>query len=326
MKDSFFKSMKRKETEMGRLKNIWNRSLDEVGYKEKKNNAMLDDKTANAGDKNYTKYARDYSGWVGVNFQAQAWCAMFLSWLFVQEYGLDGAKKVLCGNLWASCTACRDAFHVKGRFSTRDPQAGDLVIFKDSKGGPAHIGLVTKVDNNIIHTIEGNTSPQVGVVDNGGEVCEKAYGITYTMILGFCRPDYEMFPLEVEKPKTVWNKGIPLPDNAGKQSGEWVRCSDGVRSSYKLNEQGDYPVGCWLQDKDGRWYLFDREGYMLTGWREVSGKWYYLDTEKGAMFSSTFVADQGKLYYLTSDGSMAAGKPITLNVAADGGITYRGMA
>ena len=33
-------------------------ALGEVGYLEKNSNAQLDDKTANAGNKNYTKYAR----------------------------------------------------------------------------------------------------------------------------------------------------------------------------------------------------------------------------------------------------------------------------
>ena len=31
----------------------------ELGYLEKASNAQLDSRTANAGDKNYTKYARD---------------------------------------------------------------------------------------------------------------------------------------------------------------------------------------------------------------------------------------------------------------------------
>lgn len=34
-------------------------ALNEVGYLEKKTNSQLDDKTANAGYNNYTKYARD---------------------------------------------------------------------------------------------------------------------------------------------------------------------------------------------------------------------------------------------------------------------------
>ena len=35
-------------------------AVAEIGYKEKKSNSQLDDKTANAGSGNYTKYARDF--------------------------------------------------------------------------------------------------------------------------------------------------------------------------------------------------------------------------------------------------------------------------
>lgn len=37
----------------------------ELGYLEKKSNANLDDKTANAGSSNYTKYNRDMKSWAG---------------------------------------------------------------------------------------------------------------------------------------------------------------------------------------------------------------------------------------------------------------------
>ena len=35
-------------------------AIAEIGYKEKRTNAQLDDKTANAGGGNWTKYARDF--------------------------------------------------------------------------------------------------------------------------------------------------------------------------------------------------------------------------------------------------------------------------
>ena len=38
---------------------VVNIALNEVGYLEKASNSNLDSKTANAGSKNYTKYARD---------------------------------------------------------------------------------------------------------------------------------------------------------------------------------------------------------------------------------------------------------------------------
>ncbi len=79
---------------MNRLESILGRLTREIGYLEKETNNRLDEGTANAGDNNYTKYARDYSDWMKISLQGQAWCAMFLSWIFVQEYGLDAAKKV----------------------------------------------------------------------------------------------------------------------------------------------------------------------------------------------------------------------------------------
>ena len=51
-------------------------ALTEVGYLEKASNDQLDDKTANAGNKNYTKYARDMQR--GMSRQ-QAWQLLCLS-------------------------------------------------------------------------------------------------------------------------------------------------------------------------------------------------------------------------------------------------------
>ena len=55
-------------------------ALNEVGYLEKASNAYLDDKTANAGRNNYTRYARD----IWPSLQAQPWCDIFVSWCAIQ--------------------------------------------------------------------------------------------------------------------------------------------------------------------------------------------------------------------------------------------------
>lgn len=52
------------------------------GYLEKKSNRDLDDFTANAGNKNYTCFARDYREHTGQNLQGQPWCAMYVSEIF----------------------------------------------------------------------------------------------------------------------------------------------------------------------------------------------------------------------------------------------------
>ena len=58
----------------------------EIGYKEKETNAQLDDKTANAGDNNWTKYARDLqkAGYYQAGKNGYAWCVMFVDWCFLQ--------------------------------------------------------------------------------------------------------------------------------------------------------------------------------------------------------------------------------------------------
>ena len=61
---------------------------EEIGYLEKRSNSQLDSKTANAGSGNYTKYWRD----IAPSYQAQPWCAGFVSWCFYKAFGLAAAK------------------------------------------------------------------------------------------------------------------------------------------------------------------------------------------------------------------------------------------
>ena len=103
--------------------------------------------------------------------------------------GLSAAKELLCGDLFASCTIGRDQFRKRGQFHTENPLPGDIVMFYNSKRtGLAHCGLVTSVENNSLHTAEGNTSSGKNVViDNGGAVAEKVYRLDNPRIAGYCR-------------------------------------------------------------------------------------------------------------------------------------------
>lgn len=177
-------------------------ALNEVGYLEKKDKTSLDDKTANAGDKNCTKYARDLDaiGFYNGKKQGVAWCDVFVDWCFVQAYGLEAALKLTCqplgkSNSGAGCKYSRQYYKNKKRlFDT--PQPGDQIFFypKDGIGGTAiqHTGLVYAVDSGYVYTVEGNTSGANGVVANGGGVCKKKYKLTYNRIAGYGRPDYGM--------------------------------------------------------------------------------------------------------------------------------------
>lgn len=154
----------------------------EVGYLEKKSNSQLDNKTANAGYNNYTKYWRD----VYPQYQAQAWCAAFVSWCMMETFGLDVAKKLLKHWPYVYCPTLGNLFT-----KYANPQRGDIVIFYRN-GTFAHTGIVTKVEGDKFYTIEGNTSAGSTVVPNGGGVFAKSYYNSNLPGTKFCRPDYSI--------------------------------------------------------------------------------------------------------------------------------------
>lgn len=154
----------------------------EVGYLEKKSNSQLDDKTANAGYNNYTKYWRD----VYPQYQAQAWCAAFVSWCMMKTFGLETAKKLLKHWPYVYCPTLGSLFT-----KYANPQRGDIVIFYRN-GTFAHTGIVTKVEGDKFYTIEGNTSAGSTVVPNGGGVFAKSYYNSNLPGTKFCRPDYSI--------------------------------------------------------------------------------------------------------------------------------------
>lgn len=167
--------------------NVISIAKDEVGYLEKKSNKNLDSKTANAGSNNYTKYNAVF----GVN--GCYWCCYFICWLFYKLCGSSktDAKTMLCGTLSGSCETLRMAFKNHSRYSDT-PQVGSLIFFKGTRhAGANHIGLVYKVTDSKVYTIEGNTSGGSTVVDNGGGVAKKSYKRSYAKIMGYGHPKYE---------------------------------------------------------------------------------------------------------------------------------------
>ena len=171
----------------------------EEGYLEKASNAYLDSKTGNAGYNNYTKYWRDLVNFGAANWgsgfaggPAWAWCAAFVSWVFIRVFGLDLARKLLLHMPYTYCPTMGDLARKAGRlYST--PKAGDIVLFWNGSTF-SHTGYVYKVENGWFSTVEGNTNGSKAVVANGGGVYLKSYSVSTYQKKGvkFFRPDYSL--------------------------------------------------------------------------------------------------------------------------------------
>lgn len=206
----------------------------QVGYLEKASNSQLDSNTANAGRNNWTKYARDLDRLGVYNFpkNGYAWCDMFVDWCFVTTFGVELAWKMTnqpmkgCG---AGCTYSAQYYRNMGRFHKTNPQPGDQIFFSEDGGATSyHTGLVVAVDSKRVYTIEGNTSSDPGVVENGGSVNEKSYSLSYAKIGGYGTPDYSLVEeeddMDVKRFEELWLEyRKSLQDNDASQYSEQAR-------------------------------------------------------------------------------------------------------
>ena len=86
------------------------------------------------------------------------------------------------------------------------------------------------------------------------------------------------------------------------RGGTWEALSDG---KWRLKKPDGQPVSSEWAYVDGKTYLVDMNGVMLTGWQRVNEKWYYLSSS-GAM-QTGWLLKEGKYYFLNADGTMAYG-------------------
>jgi hypothetical protein len=102
------------------------------------------------------------TGKSGINPATTPWCAAFAMNL-LDEHKLLDMKGLTNRNY---CPTIESWARGKGIYGTPDkykPKAGDAILFDwQGKGGTAdHIGLVEKVKNGKVYTIEGNSSDSV---------------------------------------------------------------------------------------------------------------------------------------------------------------------
>ena len=161
----------------------------EIGYREKNSSSNLDSKTANSGNKNYTKYGRDLykAGYYNGNKQGFDWCDQFVDWCFFKLCGRnkDKAEYIECqtGKYGAGCGFSLKYYKAAGRFDG-NPKVGDQIFFKYSNDDSTadHTGIVVRVTDKLVETIEGNS---------GNEVRHKVYQLNDKTIIGYGHPRYD---------------------------------------------------------------------------------------------------------------------------------------
>ena len=224
-------------------------ALAELGYKEKESNSQLDSKTANAGDGNYTKYARDLAaaGYYNGNKNGYEWCDVFVDWCFYKAFGAAEGQRIQCqtGPLGAGTGYSKGYYEAQNRFDGT-PRVGDQVFFRYSGDtGTDHTGLVTEVSASGIVTVEGNSN---------NEVRRKSYDKSYYAILGYGHPLYDG-----EETKKVTLSPIEMPTlRRGSIGNE-------VKTLQRLLKQLGY------KDADGAVLSIDGEFGPAT---EYAVRWY----------------------------------------------------
>lgn len=234
---------------MNNVKKLIDVAYSEVGYLEKETNNDLDSFTGNAGNKNFTKYARDCFP----ELQGLAWCCMFVWWCFEKAFNKIMARN-LVGEKTAKCSIMKERMLANGCMQVNRPEQGDIVFFNTSSG-IGHIGIVLNAEHSTFATIEGNTSRGTdNVVSNGGGVFTRTYKYDNTKIDSFIRPRYDLLK-ETEEIQTYNAEIIATNVNIRDGAGTENRVIGMVTKGYQF-----YTIS---EKKDGsgrKWYHFRFNG------------------------------------------------------------------
>lgn len=122
-----------------------------------------------------------YWSWYGFSTHVD-WCACFVSWC-ANECGYIENGVI---PKFAGCHSGADWFKERGQWADNsiEPAPGTLIFFdwdEPQDGLPNHVGIVEKVEDGRVYTIEGNS----------GDMCrQNSYPIGYYEILGYGLPAY----------------------------------------------------------------------------------------------------------------------------------------
>ena len=129
-----------------------------------------------------------YWSWYGFNYRVD-WCAIFVSWC-ANECGYIDAGVI---PKFAGCVQGSRWFKERGLWQDRSytPNPGDIIFFDwNDPGGfsgpqdgvPDHVGIVERVENGRVYTVEGNS---------GDKCCQRSYPVRYYEIYGYGIGNFE---------------------------------------------------------------------------------------------------------------------------------------
>lgn len=125
-----------------------------------------------------------YWSWYGFTSRVD-WCACFVSWC-ANECGYLESGVI---PRFAGCSIGIQWFQSRGLWQDKDyePRPGDIIFFDwddedDGQDGvPDHVGIVEKIENGIVYTVEGNS---------GNSCRENHYTVGHYEIYGYGTPAY----------------------------------------------------------------------------------------------------------------------------------------
>ena len=133
------------------------------------------------GKNGWTKYGQWYNDNIDRGGFANAhWCAMFVSWC-ADQVGVPRDVIKPYASCWYGLQDLKTMATYHEASSGYVPQPGDIFFYHFSKSGAGHTGLVEKVQDRQIFTIEGNTADSVDA---------RTYPLSNNKIKGYITPRY----------------------------------------------------------------------------------------------------------------------------------------
>ncbi len=174
---SFNASQRQQLTELlsDEYRNLWNTVLYGIGTGSGEIVAVALSQVGNVG-------GQPYWSWYGFPSRVE-WCACFVSWC-ANECGYIEAGVI---PKFAGCIQGSRWFKERGLWQDRSytPNPGDIIFFDwhdpDGSSGPQdgvpdHVGIVERVENGRVYTIEGNS---------GDRCCQRSYPVGYYEVYGY---------------------------------------------------------------------------------------------------------------------------------------------